>query len=190
MYALQKAEAQLAYELQAAKEQQKIRLEEIEIEVVQRKKQITIEEKEIERTDKELIAIVKRPAEAEAYKMQQLAEGHKWVVSVRELLRLCRQGCTHTSSAFSSPSATQDQESADGSGRGWEDPLHRRGRGRLHRGGGEGRSWEDEAKGRGLPAVRRCCQDRPGPGGSAQGLLALLAHSGLGRRGWPQCLAA
>ncbi|XP_051786788.1 flotillin-2a isoform X2 [Erpetoichthys calabaricus] len=72
-----KAEAQLAYELQAAKEQQKIRLEEIEIEVVQRKKQITIEEKEILRTEKELISIVKRPAEAEAYKMQQLAEGDK-----------------------------------------------------------------------------------------------------------------
>uniref|UniRef100_A0A672G790 Flotillin n=1 Tax=Salarias fasciatus TaxID=181472 RepID=A0A672G790_SALFA len=71
------AEAQLAYELQAAKEQQKIRLEEIEIEVVQRKKQITIEEKEIDRTEKELIATVKRPAEAEAYKMQQLAEGQK-----------------------------------------------------------------------------------------------------------------
>lgn len=73
----QKAEAQLAYELQAAKEQQKIRLEEIEIEVVQRKKEITIEEKEIDRTDKELIATVKRPAEAEAYKIQQLAEGLK-----------------------------------------------------------------------------------------------------------------
>ncbi|XP_058489220.1 flotillin-2 [Solea solea] len=72
-----KAEAQLAYELQAAKEQQKIRLEEIEIQVVQRKKEITIEEKEIDRTEKELIAIVKRPAEAEAYKMQQLAEGNK-----------------------------------------------------------------------------------------------------------------
>ncbi|XP_059403823.1 flotillin-2a-like isoform X1 [Carassius carassius] len=72
-----KAEAQLAYELQAAKEQQKIRLEEIEIEVVQRKKQITIEEKEILRTEKELIATVRRPAEAEAYKMQQLAEAQK-----------------------------------------------------------------------------------------------------------------
>ncbi|KAG1951419.1 flotillin-2b [Pimephales promelas] len=72
-----KAESQLAYELQAAKEQQKIRLEEIEIEVVQRKKQITIEEKEIERTEKELTAMVKRPAEAEAYKMKQLAEGQK-----------------------------------------------------------------------------------------------------------------
>ncbi|XP_059931769.1 flotillin-2b [Gadus macrocephalus] len=72
-----KAEAQLAYELQGAKEQQKIRLEEIEIEVVQRKKQITIEEKEIDRMEKELIATVKRPAEAEAYKIQQLAEGQK-----------------------------------------------------------------------------------------------------------------
>ncbi|KAM4565867.1 flotillin-2 [Odontesthes bonariensis] len=72
-----KAEAQLAYELQAAKEQQKIRLEEIEIQVVQRKKQITIGEKEIDRMDKELIATIKRPAEAEAYKIQQLAEGHK-----------------------------------------------------------------------------------------------------------------
>uniref|UniRef100_A0A8C6SPQ0 Flotillin n=1 Tax=Neogobius melanostomus TaxID=47308 RepID=A0A8C6SPQ0_9GOBI len=72
-----KAEAHLAYELQAAKEQQKIRLEEIQIQVVQRKKQITIEEAEINRTDKELIATVKRPADAEAYKMQQLAEGHK-----------------------------------------------------------------------------------------------------------------
>lgn len=73
----QKAKAQLAYELQAAKEQQKIRLEEIEIQVVQRKKEITIEDKEIQRTESELIATVKRPAEAEAYKMQQLAEGHK-----------------------------------------------------------------------------------------------------------------
>ncbi|KAM8977051.1 flotillin-2 [Pelodytes ibericus] len=72
-----KAEAQLAYELQAAKEQQKIRQEEIEIEVVQRKKQIDIEEKEIIRTDKELIATVRRPAEAEAYRMQQIAEGEK-----------------------------------------------------------------------------------------------------------------
>lgn len=72
-----KAEAQLAFELQAAKEQQKIRLEEIQIQVVQRKKQIIIEEAEINRTDKELISTVRRPAEAESYKIQQLAEGHK-----------------------------------------------------------------------------------------------------------------
>ncbi|KAJ1186215.1 hypothetical protein NDU88_002998 [Pleurodeles waltl] len=72
-----KAESQLAYELRAAMEQQKIRQEEIEIEVVQRKKQIDVEEKEIIRTDRELVATVKRPAEAEAHRMQQIAEGQK-----------------------------------------------------------------------------------------------------------------
>lgn len=51
---------------------------------MQRKKQITIEENEIIRTEKELIAMVKRPAEAEAYKMQQLAEGHKYVESKKK----------------------------------------------------------------------------------------------------------
>ncbi|NWH78982.1 FLOT2 protein, partial [Piaya cayana] len=71
------AEAQLAYELQSAREQQKIRQEEMEIEVVQRKKQIEVEEKEVIRMDKELIATVKRPAEAEAYRIQQIAEGEK-----------------------------------------------------------------------------------------------------------------
>ncbi|XP_078599275.1 flotillin-2-like isoform X2 [Branchiostoma floridae x Branchiostoma japonicum] len=72
-----KAEANLAYELQAAKVRQKIRNEEIEIEVVERRKQIDIEEKEIQRKDKELIAIVRRPAEAEAYKVQTIAEGKR-----------------------------------------------------------------------------------------------------------------
>uniref|UniRef100_G1PMX7 Flotillin n=1 Tax=Myotis lucifugus TaxID=59463 RepID=G1PMX7_MYOLU len=71
------AEAQLAYELQGAHEQQKIRQEEIEIEVVQRKKQIAVETQEILRTEKELIATVRRPAEAEAHRMQQIAEGEK-----------------------------------------------------------------------------------------------------------------
>lgn len=77
LFLLQTAEAQLAYELQGAREQQKIRQEEIEIEVVQRKKQIAVETQEILRTDKELIATVRRPAEAEAHRIQQIAEGEK-----------------------------------------------------------------------------------------------------------------
>merc|ERR550525_1152350 len=52
-----KAEAQLAYELQAAKIQQRIRNEEIQIQVVERKKQIEIEEQEIKRKEKEQIEI-------------------------------------------------------------------------------------------------------------------------------------
>merc|ERR1719330_1855074 len=72
-----KAEAQLAYELQAAKIQQKIRNEEIQIQVVERRKQIEIEEQEIKRKEKELIATVKLPAEAEGYKVQTIAEGNR-----------------------------------------------------------------------------------------------------------------
>merc|ERR1712001_45491 len=70
-----KAEAQLAYELQAAKINQKIRNEEIQIRVVERRKQIEIEEQEIRRKEKELMSTVKLPAEAEAYKVQTIAEG-------------------------------------------------------------------------------------------------------------------
>merc|ERR1712212_1239696 len=72
-----KAEAQLAYELQAAKIQQKIRNEEIQIQVVERRKQIEIEEQEIKRKEKELVAKVKLPAEAEAFKVQTVAEGER-----------------------------------------------------------------------------------------------------------------
>merc|ERR1719191_2604113 len=72
-----KAEAQLAYELQAAKIQQRIRNEEIQIQVVERRKQIEIEEQEIMRKEKELTATVKPPAEAEAFKVQTVAEGNR-----------------------------------------------------------------------------------------------------------------
>merc|ERR1719492_575784 len=70
-----KAEAQLAYELQAAKIQQRIRNEEIQIQVVERRKQIEIEEQEIKRKEKQLMATVKLPAEAESFKVQTVAEG-------------------------------------------------------------------------------------------------------------------
>merc|ERR1711973_541350 len=72
-----KAEAQLAFELQAAKIQQRIKNEEIQIQVVERRKQIEIEEQEIKRKEKELTATVKLPAEAESYKVQTIAEGKR-----------------------------------------------------------------------------------------------------------------
>lgn len=72
-----KAEAELAYQLQAAKEQQKIRQEEMQIEVIERTKQIKVEEKEIIRKEKELYGTVRLPAEAEAYKLQAIAEGQR-----------------------------------------------------------------------------------------------------------------
>ncbi|XP_026811051.1 flotillin-2 [Rhopalosiphum maidis] len=72
-----KAEAQLAYELQAAKIRQKIRNEEIQIEVVERKKQIEIEVQEVERRERELNSTVRLPAEAESYRVQAIAEGKR-----------------------------------------------------------------------------------------------------------------
>ncbi|XP_034936859.1 flotillin-2 [Chelonus insularis] len=72
-----KAEAQLAYELQAAKIKQKIRNEEIQIEVVERHKLIEVEEQEVKRKEHELKSTVRLPAEAEHYKMTTIAEGKR-----------------------------------------------------------------------------------------------------------------
>ena len=75
---------------QAAKEKQKIRGEEIQIDVVERKKQIEVEEKEVARKDKELVATVKRPAEAESYRVETIAQGKrckkKKILKVRLIL--------------------------------------------------------------------------------------------------------
>ena len=76
---VQKAESELAYSLQGAKEKQKIRSEEVQIEVVERRKQIDVEEKEIQRKDRELIATIKRPAEAESYKVETIADGQRYI---------------------------------------------------------------------------------------------------------------
>lgn len=72
-----KAESQLAYTLQAAKIRQKIRNEEIEIDVVERRKQIEIESQEVERKERELKATVRLPADAENYRVQLIAEGRR-----------------------------------------------------------------------------------------------------------------
>ena len=64
----QKAEAELAYELQAAKTKQRLKEEEMQIQVVERAQQILVQEQEILRKEKELDAKVRRPAEAEKFK--------------------------------------------------------------------------------------------------------------------------
>lgn len=72
-----KAEAELAYELQGAQEQQKIKEEKMQIEVVERRKQIDIEEQEVMRKEKELYCSKRAPAEAEAQKVNILANAHR-----------------------------------------------------------------------------------------------------------------
>jgi len=72
-----RAQAELAYNLQASKVNQLISAELGEIDVVERKKQIEIESEEVLRKDKELIGTINRPAEANRFKVETLAEGSK-----------------------------------------------------------------------------------------------------------------
>lgn len=72
-----KAEAELAYKLQETKTKQKIREEEIEIDVVERRKQIEVQEQEILRNEADLQAKVRKPAEAERYRLETVAQGEK-----------------------------------------------------------------------------------------------------------------
>lgn len=58
----------MAYELQAAKTRQRIKEEQMQIQVVERKQEILVQEQEMQRKEKELIAQVRRPAEAEKYR--------------------------------------------------------------------------------------------------------------------------
>ena len=69
--------ANLAYNLQGSQIDQDIKKAEINITIVERRKQIEVEEKEIERKEKELLSTVRLPAEAEAYKIRTIAEGMK-----------------------------------------------------------------------------------------------------------------
>jgi len=72
-----KAEAEMAYSLQAAKVQAKIKEEEMQVKVVERQQNIHIQEQEIMRREKELDSKVRKPAEAEKFKLEKLAEAEK-----------------------------------------------------------------------------------------------------------------
>lgn len=72
-----KAEAEMAYSLQAAKVQAKIKEEEMQVKVVERQQNIAIQEQEIMRREKELDSKVKKPAEAEKFRLEKIAEAEK-----------------------------------------------------------------------------------------------------------------
>ncbi|XP_068249629.1 flotillin-1 isoform X3 [Palaemon carinicauda] len=72
-----KAEAELAYELQAAKTRQKIKEEQMQIKVVERAQEVLIQDQEIQRRERELEATVKQAADAEKFKLEKLAEASR-----------------------------------------------------------------------------------------------------------------
>ncbi|XP_031347522.1 flotillin-1 [Photinus pyralis] len=71
-----KAEAELAYDLQAAKTKQRIKEEQMQIKVVERTQEIAVQQQEIARRERELEATVRRPAEAERFRLEKLAEAN------------------------------------------------------------------------------------------------------------------
>jgi len=67
------AQADLAYGLQEAKTQQLVEKEKIQVEVIQKEMQTQVQVREIERMERELDSTVRKPAEAERFKIETLA---------------------------------------------------------------------------------------------------------------------
>merc|ERR1711990_1033547 len=74
---MQKAISDLARNLQDAKTKQQVKSEEMKIKIIERARQIELQEQEILRREKELQATVMKPAEAEGYKLEKLADAEK-----------------------------------------------------------------------------------------------------------------
>jgi flotillin len=73
-----KAESELAYTLQQNITNQKVKEQEVQISVVEKRKQIEVQEQEVARRERELEATVRKPAEAEQYRIRTLADAKKY----------------------------------------------------------------------------------------------------------------
>lgn len=74
----QKAESDLAYDLQRYKTAQLVKKEEVQVAVVEKEALIGVQEQEIKRREKELEATIQKPAEAERSKVRTLAEAERY----------------------------------------------------------------------------------------------------------------
>jgi flotillin len=75
-----KAESDLSYQLQQAITNQKVREQEVQVEVVERRKRIELEEQESLRREQELSATVRKPAEAEQYRIKMLSDARRYEI--------------------------------------------------------------------------------------------------------------
>ncbi len=73
-----KAEADLAYTLQENITNQTVKAEAVQVEVVAKQKQIEVQHQEALRREQELDATVRKPAEAEQFRVRTLAEARKF----------------------------------------------------------------------------------------------------------------
>lgn len=74
----QKAQADLAYDLQKFKTGQLVKAEEVQVQIVEKQKNIELQQQEILRKQRELEATVQRPADAERYRVETLANAKKF----------------------------------------------------------------------------------------------------------------
>jgi flotillin len=81
--ARKQTEANLAGPLQERIVNQKIRAEEVQIELIEKQKRIEVQEQEALRMEKELEATVRKPAEAEQYRIQTIASAQKFEMEAR-----------------------------------------------------------------------------------------------------------
>ncbi len=77
-----KAEAELSYVLQQNITNQQVKEEEVQVEVVAKRKQIEVQEQEVLRRERELEATVRKPADAERYRIRTLAEATQYQLQV------------------------------------------------------------------------------------------------------------
>jgi flotillin len=73
-----RADADLAYDLAKHKKSQLVKKEEIQVEVVEKQQQVALQEQEILRREKELVATVHKPAEANQFQVQKQAEAERF----------------------------------------------------------------------------------------------------------------
>ncbi len=73
-----KAESDLAYDLQKYKTGQLVKAEEVQVSIIEKQKQIELQQQEILRKQRELEAMVQKPADAERYRVETLANARKF----------------------------------------------------------------------------------------------------------------
>lgn len=73
----ERAKAEAAYEIMKFRKGQEVKKEEVQIEFIQKQQQALVEEQEILRRERELEATVRKPADAEKYRVQAVAEAEK-----------------------------------------------------------------------------------------------------------------
>lgn len=75
----------MAFELQSAKTKQRIMEEQMQVKVVERGQEIAVQEQEMMRREKELEATVRRPANAEKFRLDIL-QHYNWLLCITIIL--------------------------------------------------------------------------------------------------------